>query len=210
MDVIRGRTPQLIGRAIRAVNALRRPSKARNLRRLHRRGETPGSFAIREATIHDVAAVARLHVTTWRATHGLLQMGPTYETRVAQWNAKFASDDPEWFCFILETHSGVPVGFANGHRYLHAEPRGFSGQLEKIYLLPEYQRIGFGRRLMCQVARRLLADGITSMLLFSQPENPSCRFFEALGGEKLLSDSGEFHGAYGWREIHGLASDCSD
>jgi hypothetical protein len=46
------------------------------------------------------------------------------------------------------------------------------------------------------------------MLLFSQPENPSCAFFEALAGERLLTDRGEFHGAYGWRDLARLAELC--
>jgi hypothetical protein len=44
--------------------------------------------------------------------------------------------------------------------------------------------------------------------LFSQPENPSCAFFEVLGGERLLSESGECHGAYGWRNLAALAAAC--
>jgi hypothetical protein len=45
-------------------------------------------------------------------------------------------------------------------------------------------------------------------MLFSQAENPSCAFFDALGGERLLSAAGEFHGAYGWRDLRSLATAC--
>ena len=97
----------------------------------------------------------------------------------------------------------VLIGFASGKP---ADYPGFAGQLDKIYLLPHYQRLGIGRRLLCEVCRRFLADGVTSMMLFSQVENPSCGFFDALGGERLLSEAGEFHGAFGWRDMRTLAA----
>jgi ribosomal protein S18 acetylase RimI-like enzyme len=80
--------------------------------------------------------------------------------------------------------------------------------LNKIYVLLDYQRLGLGRRLVGHVARRFLSQGISSMSLFSQAENPSIRFFEAIGGEKLFSDAGEFHGGYGWRDLARLAAIC--
>jgi len=46
------------------------------------------------------------------------------------------------------------------------------------------------------------------MVLFGTPQNPSCAFFEALGGERLFAKTGEFHGGYGWRDLQRLASIC--
>ena len=39
------------------------------------------------------------------------------------------------------------------------------GELNKLYVLRRYQRLGLGRRLVCLVARRFLGQGISSMLL---------------------------------------------
>jgi FR47-like protein len=75
-------------------------------------------------------------------------------------------------------------------------------------LLREYQRLGLARRLLGCVARRFLSQGIDTMVLFGTPQNPSCAFHEALGGEKLLAKNGEFHGGYGWRDLHSLANRC--
>jgi hypothetical protein len=58
------------------------------------------------------------------------------------------------------------------------------------------------------VARRFLERGITSMLLFGEARNPSNGFYERLGGEKLFSKTGEFHGGYGWRDLRKLVSVC--
>jgi hypothetical protein len=47
------------------------------------------------------------------------------------------------------------------------------------------------------------------MLLFGEATNPSNGFYEAFGAEHLYSDTGEFNGAYGWRDLHALAARCN-
>jgi hypothetical protein len=56
--------------------------------------------------------------------------------------------------------------------------------------------------------RRFLSQGISSMLLFGDARNPSNLFYEALGAERLFAANGEFHGAYGWRDLRRLGSIC--
>jgi ribosomal protein S18 acetylase RimI-like enzyme len=155
-----------------------------------------------------VSSLARVHVAAWNATHGGWGATPSYDLRLQQWTKKFDSIAPGWFCFLAQDAAGSVVGFVTGQPYAEREPEGFAGQLAKIYLLADCQRLGLGRRLMSHASRRFLERGICSMLLFSQPENPSCAFFEALGGERLLSEAGEFHGAYGWRNLAVLAAAC--
>ena len=85
---------------------------------------------------------------------------------------------------------------------------GSVGELNKIYLLRQYHRLGLGRRLIGHVARRFLSRGMTSMLLFGDAKNPSNQFYEHLAGEKLIAPNGEFHGGYGWRDLQRLAEIC--
>jgi ribosomal protein S18 acetylase RimI-like enzyme len=172
------------------------------------RGDTPAGLVIRDATSADIPALARLHVTTWDATHGRGPGGPTYELRERQWREAFATDDRRWFCLIVERSDGALVGFAKGSPYSHSDLPDFSGELNKVYLLSDYQRRGLGRRLVGHVARRFLSQGITSMVLFGDARNPSCRCWDALEGERLYSRDGEFHGGYGWRDLQRLASIC--
>jgi hypothetical protein len=65
-----------------------------------------------------------------------------------------------------------------------------------------------GRRLIGHVSRRFLSQGIASMLLFGDAANPSNGFYEALGAERLITQKGEFHGGYGWRDLGALAAKC--
>ena len=167
--------------------------------------ETRLSFTVREPIAADLPALIRLHVETWNATYPNVRLKPTYEIREYQWRKAFGLTDGSWFCFLIERQDGQIVGFTTGNRYEDLE---FPGQLNKIYLLREYQRMGLGRRLVGHLARRFLSQGIYSMILFAEPENPSCAFYEALGAERLLDDAGNFHGGYAWRDLRGLVAIC--
>lgn len=162
--------------------------------------------SIREATAADIPALAELHVITWNATYPHVPKKPSYETRERQWRAAFAVTDGSWCCYVVQDQHGKLVGFAKGTPYDHPDLPGFAGELSKIYLLREYQRQGLGRRLVGHVAHRFLDQGIASMLLFADAQNPSCRFYEALGAERLLDKAGHFHGGYGWRDLRRLVA----
>ena len=192
----------------RFLNGLRRPSGATNLRRLRHRGETIKSLNIRDAARDDISALAELHVKTWSDTYGSVANPPAYQLRERQWREQFDRTDGSWFCFVVVNRDGQLVGFAKGKAYASDEQPGDSGQLDKIYLLREYQRLGLGRRLVGHVARRFLDQGISTMVLFGTPQNPSCAFHETLGGERLFAENGEFHGGYTWRDLRKLASAC--
>lgn len=158
---------------------------------------------IREARADDLPALVALHVATFKEAHG--QRGaPTNELREAQWRAIFEREST-WFCYVAEAPDGQLVGFAKGERHDGGVP-GFEGVLDKIYVLRAWHRRGIGRALVEQVARRFLMQGISSMLLFGDARSPSNGFYERLGAERLFSPDGDFHGAYGWRDLHRLIS----
>ncbi len=162
------------------------------------------SLVIREAIAADIPALAQLHVTTWNATYApMLMNGPPAAVREYQWRESFAKMDGSWFCFVVENARGELVGFAKGRTSDHPE---YGGELNKIYLLAEYQRLGLGRRLIGHVARRFLDRGITSMWLFGDARNPSCDAWLALGAIKTDDDPG--NGNYGWKDLRGLADRC--
>ena len=163
------------------------------------------AFEIREARAHDVPALAALHVATFKEAHG--QRGaPSYELREAQWHTAFERE-PNWFCYVAVAPDGQLVGFAKGEPHDGSVP-GFEGELDKIYVLRAWHHSGIGRALVEHVARRFLAQGVGSMLLFGDARNPSNGFYERLGAERLFSPEGEFHGGYGWRDLRRLLPDA--
>jgi L-amino acid N-acyltransferase YncA len=167
------------------------------------------SFKIREATADDVPALTALHVATFNETHGSFN-APTIETRIRQWQKIFEDKDDSWFCFVIEKENEGLIGFAKGQSYNHAELSEFSGELNKIYLLRRYHKLGLGRKLICKAANEFIQRGINSMLLFGDANNPSNKFYEQMGAEKLLGKNGEFHGGYGWRDLQKLLPHCND
>jgi len=167
------------------------------------------SFHIRDASAADVPALAKLHVQTFNETHrGGHSGGPSYELRERQWREVFADTDTFSFSFVVEDDEGELVGFARGTLHDGGVP-GFAGELNKIYVLRRFHRQGLGRLLLCNVGRRFLLEGVTSMLLFGEATNPSNGFYEIFGAERLYAATGEFHGGYGWRDLQTLIELCS-
>jgi GNAT superfamily N-acetyltransferase len=162
------------------------------------------AVTLRDLQRSDIYALAQLHVDTFRETHG---GGPGAELRAHQWRTKLDGGKLV-FCVLLEGEKGDLIGFASGERN-EAAPAEFEGLLDKIYVLREYHRSGLGRRLLCASAACFLAAGIRSMLLFGDARSPFNQFYEVMAGERLLSDRGEFHGSYGWRNLEQLVEKCS-
>lgn len=197
------KTKNLANKIIRFLRNFKRPSKQTNLRFLRQQGETLNSFIIREATIEDLPSLIRLHVETWNETYPNFKTPPTYKIREYQWREQFKEASESWFCFVIENSKNVLIGFAQGKRN-----EDDTGVIDKIYLLRKYQRLGLGRKLVGYVVRRFLNIGVTSIALYGIPQNPSCYFHDAIGGEKLYADNGEFDGGYIWRDLQRLASVC--
>jgi len=164
-------------------------------------------YRLRDATLSDVPALADLHVRTFQETHG---GGPNAGVRAAQWSKILANPEPQSFCLVLQTDTSELIGFVRGIRHTESAFSEFDAELNKIYLLRAYHRRGLGKRLLCAAATRFVDYGLSSMLLFGEAANPSNAFYEAMGAERLYSESGEFHGGYGWRDLRALiAAACS-
>ena len=187
---------------LRRLNARTRPSADANARRLLERGESLDTIIFRDATVSDIPALAELHVTTWNATYNTSR-GPTVATRLWQWNEVFKKPQRRDFVLVLENREGQLIGFTWGR----PSEGKFAGELSKIYLRWEYHGLGLGRRMMTETARRFLARGIDSLILFAELTNPTLGFYDHMGGERLLDDRGQFQGAYGWRNLHRLVDD---
>jgi GNAT superfamily N-acetyltransferase len=162
-------------------------------------------FDLREATPRDVSDLARLHVDTFRETHG---GGPSLSIRESQWQRILNANDPTDFTFVAEDDSDQLVGFARGTRHDGGVP-GYRGELNKIYVLRRLHGQGLGRLLVTRVADRFVTQGVGSMLLFGDARGRSNGFYEHLGAVRLLSPESEFHGAYGWPDLAELLRRCA-
>lgn len=168
---------------------------------LRERNESLDSFLIREATVDDLAELAALHVRTWNETYPEVKAAPSFQIREWQWKEQFKVNTGYWFCYVVQRANGGLIGFAKGIRR-----ENNTGEINKIYMLFEYQRLGLGRKLVGHVVRRFLAMGIDKMILHGVPEDPSCSFHRKIGGKKMYTKEGEFHGSYFWLDLQKLAS----
>ena len=187
---------------LRYLNSLKRPSKKTNLQKLHERGETVHSFTFRDATENDTHELGKLHAITWAQTYS---GKPNIKLRQYQWNKSFKEEnDGSWFCILVVDKNNKLVGFAKGIISKNESSSEQHGDLNKIYLLSDYQRLGLGKKLFAHVVQRFLSKGVNDMTLFGVPQNPSCAFHEAMGGERLYSEKGTFDGCYIWRDLKKL------
>ncbi len=194
-----------INSILRFLNSVKRPSKKTNMRKLQARGESLDSFTFRDATENDIPELGRLHALTWAETYGA--KNANIQLRQNQWRKAFSEeDDGSWFCILVINKTNGLVGFAKGKIFRNKNVTEQHGDLDKIYLLRDYQRLGLGKKLFDFVVQRFLSKGINDMVLFGVPQNPSCGFHEAMGGERLYSEKGTFDGGYRWRDLKKLAA----
>lgn len=170
---------------------------------------------LREAVHIDIAAMSRIHVDTWRTTYrGIvpdeLLANLSYEKRANGWHQvlKNAPEDGN-FTYVAEDESGKIVSFTNVGLEREGDPI-YQGELSAIYILMGHQRKGIERELVQAVAQKLSQMEIHSMLVWVLAENPACRFYEKLGGQKVYEKEIERGGAklieiaYGWQDTANL------
>ncbi len=155
----------------------------------------------------------------WRTTYRSIVpdsylAGLSYERNEQFWRRALSDPGEKTCCFLAVDADGSAVGFATGGPERSGDPL-YRGELYAIYILQQHQRRGIGRRLTAAVVRRLRADGMDSMLVRVLAENPSRRFYEALGGVYLRQQEIVIGGkmlvevAYGWQDTGGLAGESN-
>lgn len=151
---------------------------------------------IREATVADCAAVARVHVRSWRESFaGIVPQSfldkMSVERRAEAFAGRFKDD--AYRMFVAEVAGRGVVGFAD-----FGEPRevidGYDGELYAIYLLPEFQRRGIGRRLFARGVRFLVGRGKGSVYLLALAVSPYRSFYEKMGGRVVGRKQVEIEG----------------
>jgi GNAT superfamily N-acetyltransferase len=134
---------------------------------------------IREATTSNADAIAQVHVTTWRVAYrGILPAAYldnlSVDVSAERWHRSLAAGRPRVFVADVD---GAIVGWIAFGRCRDADKDAAWGEVEALYVLPEYWGIGVGRRLM-ELARRKLTDaGYTDVLLWALSANERARAF---------------------------------
>jgi ribosomal protein S18 acetylase RimI-like enzyme len=148
---------------------------------------------IRRAKANDAAAVADAHDEAWRSTYRGIIPGPELEKLVQRRGAV-------WWDGAIRKGSRVSIlvfgdevaGYANYGRN-RARSLTYDGEIYELYLRPEYQGVGFGRRLFTSARRDLAQSGLKSVVLWALSDNePAVEFYRALGGQPVARSSERF------------------
>jgi ribosomal protein S18 acetylase RimI-like enzyme len=134
---------------------------------------------VRQATLADVEAIARVHVRGWQRAYAHVfaaedLAGLSVERRVGGWRQ--AVDEE---ILLVAEREGVVAGFASAGPSRDDES---VGELYAIYVDPDVLGTGVGRELIEEVERRLVAAGFSDAELWVLEDNPRARrFYEAAG-----------------------------
>jgi GNAT superfamily N-acetyltransferase len=175
--------------------------------------ERLASYNIVPAGPGDAAALARVHVRSWRETYaGLLpgaflaQMNAGVYAR--RWRRQLMSAEPPEVVLCAEGAGGL-VG------YCGASVRDASAEVSTLYVIRPAQRRGVGKRLISSAGKVAAARGATSMRLWVLNGNAKAKsFYEHLGGvageERTVGGwDGAFRETlYHWRDIDRIAGAC--
>jgi L-amino acid N-acyltransferase YncA len=167
-------------------------------------------ITIREAGLDDAEGMAAVHIASWQTSYTELVPAETLanldvERRAALWRESLSKETKGKFDLVAETEEGKIVGFVSGGP-AREMIEDFQGEVYAIYLLEAYKRQGIGRRLMEAAVRRLLDNGMGSMMLWVLKDNDSRGFYEQLGGIEMGKKQFEIGGkvldgvGYGWED----------
>ena len=172
---------------------------------------------IRRATRADATAIGRVHVETWQSAYaGLLpdaMLAHMSDVRhSAMWARSLADATEARGIFVADDEAMGVVGFGScgpvrdPPEELDAKARRV-GEVYLLYVEPDFQNQGLGRRLLDALFRQLHADGFDTAVLWMLAENPTRFFYEGLGGELVGQRTDTFAGvdvdevAYAWSDL---------
>jgi ribosomal protein S18 acetylase RimI-like enzyme len=140
-------------------------------------------ITIRNARPADAEEIAEVHDAAWRDAYRGVIPGRELEKMVAR-------RGPKWWQGAIRRGSRLVVldfdesigGYASyGRNRLPKLP--YQGEIFELYLAPEFQGLGFGRRLFEVVRKDLLEHGYHTLLVWALAGNERATgFYQHLGG----------------------------
>ncbi len=149
---------------------------------------------IRTARPRDAAGIAGVHDAAWREAYRGIIPGRELERMISR-------RGPRWWTSAIRRGSNILVldfddqiaGYATyGRNRIRTMP--YRGEIFELYLLPEYQGLGFGGRMFRAARSDLARYGCETAIVWALADNlRAVRFYEGLGG-RLLRKAPEIFG----------------
>jgi len=143
-------------------------------------------IAIRSAREKDALGVAHVHDESWREAYRGIIPGPALERMIERrgpvWWARAIRSGSR--LLVLEFHESI-VGYASVGRS-RVPSLGYRGEIFELYLTPEHQGVGHGRRLFDSARRDLASFGLRDCVVWALADNErAVSFYRRLGGRVL-------------------------
>ena len=178
---------------------------------------------LRSAGLNDAAAIARVHVTTWRAAYAgvvpdayLVNMTEVGQMRF--WRRLLGRPQAEETILVAEAESAAGaqvVGFGScGPSRPYGLP--YRGEVFTLYVAEDWQGRGIGRALIRALFADLVARGKQDAVIWVLAANPSRFFYEALGGSAVAERKEAFAGTllaetgYAWPDLESWLAIAGD
>lgn len=170
---------------------------------------------LRRATVADAEAIAAIRIEGWRTTYrGMIPDSYLNEMdvneNVLHWRTILQAlpVKEDSLCVYVAVSEDEIVGFVSAMKL--PEPKlDKDGEINAIYIRPQWQRCGIGKRMLHKAARSLQAMGCTSCVIWVIDGNSQARnFYEELGGEILIEQDFSWDGldltevGYGWSDLN--------
>ena len=148
---------------------------------------------IRRARPSDAQSVATAHDESWRTAYRGIIPGPELDKLI---NRRGAA----WWDGAIRKGSRISIlvfgdnvaGYTNYGRN-RAHSLSYDGEIYELYLRPEFQGLGFGRRLFSAARRDLAQSGMKSLVVWALSDNePAIEFYRTLGGRAVARSSEKF------------------
>lgn len=153
-------------------------------------------ISIRRATAEDAAALSGISDAAWREAYQGIIPGVALARMLTR-------RGPRWWLQAVERGRPVVVidtgdGIAGYATYGRARDRVVpaEGQIDELYLAPEYQGLGFGRRLFKAVRNDMADRDMRRVVVWALAENARARaFYTGLGGRAVAQTTDRATGA---------------
>lgn len=148
---------------------------------------------IRRARAEDAVSLAETHDDAWRAAYRGLIPGPELEKLVTR-------RGPSWWDAAIRRGSRISLlmfgdeiaGYTNYGRN-RAKSLPYGGEVYELYLRPEYQGLGFGRKLFAMAKRDLTQAGHSGLVVWALTDNdPAVSFYRSMGGRAVARSTERF------------------
>lgn len=150
---------------------------------------------VRHAEPEDAEDLAGIHEISWRGAYSGLIPHRSLDRMVARRSAAWWRQAIARKAAILVLEfAGEPIGYATlGHN--RAQALKVEGEIYEIYLLPEYQGLGFGKRLFDAARDLLRARGMRRFVVWALADNAGAvAFYGNVGGLDFAEGEERFDG----------------